>query len=109
MDMIDMHDPLRVAGEPDESRVLLSGRFEQDGHVITLIEMRLYNEGADGELGTRWLITSYVRTEADSVEMIYSEGHLGEDPLRRAAEFLAGSLGVSGLVTRSIIALAGGR
>ncbi|MDH3696441.1 MAG: hypothetical protein OEQ15_03905 [Nitrosopumilus sp.] len=106
MNIIDLHDPLRVDKIPDEVEVLLSsGNFIQDNFVISKVELRLYTERTDEKLGNFSLITSFVETNQGSVEMIYDEGFRGENPLLRASEFLTSNLGISGLVLRSIITL----
>ena len=106
MNIIDLHDPLRVDKIPDEVEVLLSsGNFTQDNFVISKVELRLYTERTDEKLGNFSLITSFVETNQGSVEMIYDEGFRGENPLLRASEFLTSNLGISGLVLRSIIIL----
>jgi len=106
MNIIDLHDPLRVDKIPDEVEVLLSsGEFTQDNFVISKVELRLYTERTDEKLGVFSLITSFVETNRGSVEMIYDEGFRGENPLLRASEFLISNLGISGLVLRSIITL----
>ncbi|MDH3855042.1 MAG: hypothetical protein OES27_02860, partial [Nitrosopumilus sp.] len=103
MNIIDLHDPLRVDKIPDEVEVLLSsGNFIQDNFVISKVELRLYTERTDEKLGNFSLITSFVETNQGSVEMIYDEGFRGENPLLRASEFLTSNLGISGLVLRSI-------
>ena len=103
--VIDMPDPGRVAGGPDETRVLLSGSYDHGGSTVRRAELRLYREGADASLGPYSLITSYVETDAGSVEMIYDEGYRGGSALEDAARFVSGCLGVSGLVERSLLAL----
>ena len=106
MNIIDLHDPLRVNKIPDEVEVLLSsGNFIQDNFVISKVELRLYTERTDEKLGNFSLITSFVETDQGSVEMIYDEGFRGKNPLLRASEFLTSNLGISGLVLRSIITL----
>ena len=106
MNIIDLHNPLRVDKIPDEVEVLLSsGNFTQDNFIISKVELRLYTERTDGKLGNFSLITSFVETNQGSVEMIYDEGFRGENPLLRASEFLTSNLGISGLVLRSIITL----
>ena len=106
MNIIDLHDPLRVDKIPDDVQVLLSsGNFIQDDFIISKVELRLYIERSDEKLGNFSLITSFVETTQGSVEMIYDEGFRGENPLLRASEFLTSNLGISGLVLRSIIAL----
>ena len=106
MIIVDLHDPRRVNRTPDDVKVLLSsGNFTQDDFVISKVELRLYNERTDEKLGVYSLITSFVETNKGSVEMIYDEGFRGEGPLLRAAEFLTSSLGISGMILRSIISL----
>ncbi len=106
MIIVDLHDPQRVNKTPDGVEVLLSsGNFVQDGFTISKVELRLYNERTDEKLGIYSLITSFVETDKGSVEMIYDEGFRGEESLLRAAEFLTSTLGISGLVLRSIISL----
>lgn len=104
--IIDLHDPQRVNKTPDDVQVLFSsGNFIQDEFKISRVELRLYNEKNDEKLGVYSLITSFVETDKGSIEMIYDEGFRGNDPLRRAAEFLTSNLGISGLILRSIISL----
>ena len=106
MIIVDLYDPQRVNKTPDGVEVLLSsGNFVQDGFTISKVELRLYNERTDEKLGVYSLITSFVETDKGSVEMIYDEGFRGEESLLRAAEFLTSTLGISGLVLRSIISL----
>jgi hypothetical protein len=106
MNIVDLHDPTRVDGTPDTVEILFSsGNFTQDEFKISKVELRLYVERIDDELGAFSLITSYVETDSGSVEMIYDEGFRGEHSLKRASEFLISNLGISGLILRSIIAL----
>ena len=106
MNIVDLHDPKRVDKIPDDVEVLLSdGNFIQDEFKISRVELRLYNEKTDNQLGIFSLITSFVETDRGSVEMIYDEGFRGENSLLRASEFLKSNLGISGLILRSVIAL----
>jgi len=106
MNIVDLHDPKRVDRTPDTVNILFSsGNFNQDEFKISKVELRLYVERIDDELGAFSLITSYVETDSGSVEMIYDEGFRGEHSLKRASEFLISNLGISGLILRSIIAL----
>ncbi|RNJ78588.1 MAG: hypothetical protein EB829_04420 [Nitrosopumilus sp. H8] len=103
--MIDLQDPGRIKGGPDDTRVLLSGSFVHDGLCVSQVELRLYKERTDKKLGLFSLITSYVETDSGPIEMLYDEGFRGESALEDAAVFVAENLGVSGLVLRSAIAL----
>ncbi len=109
MHLVDVPRPGRVDREPDATEVLLgSGALRERGLVVSRVELRLYEEGADEDLGPYSLITSFVDTDRGSVEMVYDEGFRGPDALGRAARFVASSLGLSALVLRSVIALEGG-
>ena len=106
MDIIDLHDTSRVDKNPNETKFLLqNGNFIQDEFETSDIELRLYLEKIDQKLGAYSLITSFVRTNKGTIEMIYDEGFLGEDALSRAFTFLTTNLGLSGLVLRSIISI----
>ena len=106
MEIIDLHDPSRVNQNPDDVQNLLeSGNFIQDEFKIFRIELRLYKEKIDDKLGIYSLITSFVQTDKGTIEMIYDEGFLGDDPLSRAFTFLTTNLGLSALVLRSIISI----
>jgi hypothetical protein len=106
MDIIDLHDPQRINRKPDGAEVLFSsGDFVDQGFSIRKVELRLYLEKTDKELGPYSLITSFVETDKGSVEMIYDEGFRGKDSLNRTVQFLVSNLGISGLILRSIITL----
>lgn len=106
MKVIDLDNPERVNRIPNETNTILSsGKFIHHGVTVRKIELRLYVEKTDDNLGNYSLITSFVDTDIGSIEMIYDEGFRGNNALERAATFLISTLGVSGLVLRSIIAL----
>ena len=106
MKFVDMHDPSRVNELPSQVQVLFSGgTFIQDEFTITRVEMRLYVERHDDNLGDYSLITSFVETENDSIEMIYDEGFRGVNSLERTVQFLTSNLGISGLILRSKISM----
>lgn len=106
MNIVDLHDPKRVDKTPDAIEILFSsGNFVQDDFKISKVELRLYSEQTDEKLGIFSLITSFVETDRGSIEMIYDEGFRGENSLLRATEFLKSTLGISGLILRSIITL----
>ena len=106
MKIIDLYDPSRVDKIPDCIEVLFfSGDFVQDEYKISKVELRLYIERTDEKLGDYSLITSFVDTDKDSIEMIYDEGFRGDDSLSRAKDFLISNLGISGLILRSVIAM----
>ena len=106
MNIIDMYDPERVSREPDSIEVLFkSSNYDHEGFSVKRVELRHYIEKKDVSLGPYSLITSYVETDKGSVEMIYDEGFRGEDSLSRTVQFLVSTLGISGLILRSIITL----
>jgi len=108
MDIIDLHDPNRVNRNPDDVKILLeNGNFVQDEFSISQIELRFYQEKIDEKLGPYSLITSFVKTNRGTIEMIYDEGFLGSDALSRAYGFLTTNLGLSALVLRSVISIRG--
>ena len=108
MDIIDLHDPSRVNRNPDDVKILLdNGNFVQDEFTISQIELRFYQEKIDEKLGPYSLITSFVKTNRGTIEMIYDEGFLGSDALSRAYGFLTTNLGLSALVLRSVISIRG--
>ena len=106
MKIVDIADPGRVNRRPDAIIPLLeSGNYSEQGFIIRKIELRLYIEKTDPNLGQYSLITSLVDTDKGQVEMIYDEGYRGENSLRRAADFVLNNLGLSGIILRSVIAL----
>ena len=108
MDIIDLHDPSRVNRSPDDVKILLdNGNFVQDEFTISQIELRFYQEKIDEKLGPYSLITSFVKTNRGTIEMLYDEGFLGSDALSRAFGFLTTNLGLSALVLRSVISIRG--
>ena len=108
MDIIDLHDPSRVNRNHDDVKILLdNGDFVQDEFTISQIELRFYQEKIDEKLGPYSLITSFVKTNRGTIEMIYDEGFLGSDALSRAFGFLTTNLGLSALVLRSVISIRG--
>ena len=98
-------DQNRIDKSPDATSVIVSDNLVQGENTIHRVELRLYIEDTDIKRGTYYLITSFVDTDLGSVEMIYEEGFLGQDPLGRATRFLTSTLGISSLVLRSLISL----
>jgi len=106
MKVIDVYNPQRINRKPDAVEILFSsGNFIDQGFLIHKVELRLYLEKIDKNLGPYSLITSFVETDKGSVEMIYDEGFRGKDSLNRTVLFLISNLGISGLILRSIITL----
>ncbi|HEY7366907.1 MAG TPA: hypothetical protein VH562_00400 [Nitrosopumilaceae archaeon] len=106
MKIIDVPNPDRVNRIPDQSVTLFSGQdYSDHGFRIQKIELRLFVEKTDENLGPYSLITSFVDTDKGSIEMIYDEGYRGINPLESVKELLVKNLGISGLILRSIITL----
>jgi len=106
MKIIDIPNPNRVNRTPNQSVTLFSGQdYSVHGFRIQKVELRLFVEKTDEELGPYSLITSFVDTDKGSIEMIYDEGYRGINPLESAKELLVKNLGISGLILRSIITL----
>jgi len=105
MKIIDMPNPQRVNRKPDKTLILSSGNFSDQGFLINKVELKLYLEKRDKTNRSYSLITSNVETDKGSVEMIYDEGYRGMNALEEAADFVTKNLGLSGLITRSIISL----
>jgi len=106
MKIIDISDPKRINRLPDSSLTIFSGEnFSENGFTIKKVELRLFIEKTDEKLGPYSLITSLVDTDKGSIEMVYLEGYHGKNPLESSKDFLVSTLGISGLILRSIIAL----
>lgn len=97
--------PGRIKGRPFQSRVLLSGRQQNQGFTITKLEMRRYVERTDKELGDYSLLTVVVETDRGAVEMKYDEGFRGPDALESAATMLTRYVGLSALINRALLEL----
>lgn len=106
MKVIDVIDPQRVRRIPDKTIVLLSsGNYVEQGVIIKRVQLCLYVQKTDVERGPYSLITSVVETDKGEIEMTYYEGYRGKNALEEAATFLTSTLGLSGLILRSVIQL----
>ena len=106
MKVVDIQNSERVNKEPDKTiDIVSSGDFTEQGFIIQKIQLRQYVEKTDDKLGPYSLITSEIKTDKGSIEMLYDEGFRGIDALDRSSKFLTENLGISGLILRSIIAL----
>jgi hypothetical protein len=97
--------PDRIERGPDSSTVLFHGSMQNQGYVVTRIELRQYLERSDGKLGDYSLITALVETDRGSVEMKYDEGFRGSDALESAATLLKQYVGLASLINRALIEL----
>ena len=105
MKIIDILNPDRVNRTPDQFVTIFSEQnYSEYGFKIQKVELRLFVEKIDKDLGPYSLITSFVDTDKSSIEMIYDEGYRGINSLESAKEFLVKNLGISGLILRSVIA-----
>ncbi len=106
MKIIDISEPKRINRLPDSTLTIFSEEnFSEHGYKIKKVELRLFIEKNDEKLGPYSLITSLVDTDKGSIEMVYEEGFHGKNPLERSKDFLVSTLGISGLILRSTIAL----
>ncbi len=106
MQFILVTPPNRVQKKPDRSiRLISNGNISENGFKLKTLEIRYYLERTDEKLGPYCLITSYLETEKDSMEMTYDEGYRGIEPLESTVKFLVELLGLSGLILRLTIAL----
>ncbi len=104
--IVDVVDPKRIDRPPDKTIVLMSsGNFMERGHVVKNIHLNLYVQKRDPKLGSYSLLTAYVETDKDSIEITYDEGYRGENALEETAAFLTSHLGISSLILRSMIQL----
>lgn len=106
MKIIDLPNPERVNRLPDSSTIIFSRKnYSKHGFKIKKAELRLFIEKIDKNLGPYSLITAFIDTDKGSIEMLYEEGYQGINSLERSKDFLVTSLGISGLILRSVIAL----
>jgi len=97
----DIPDPSRIDKIPDESQEIFSSEnFTEEGLVIKKIEMRLYIEKEN-----KCIITVFLQTDKGEVEMLYNEMKYEENALPNLTKFLTNQLGISSIITRTIIFL----
>ncbi len=100
-------EPERTSRPPDGSKVIMDTEMQNQGFVISRIELRRYIERADEQLGDYSLLTVLVETDRGSVEMKYDEGFRGPDALESAATMLTRYVGLASLINRALIELQG--
>ena len=106
MKIIDVAEPSKIDCEPDKIITLIqNGNLVQDEFKIQTVELRSYKQHTDEKLGIFTIITAYVKTDKGSIEILYDEGHRGDDALNESANMLIQNLGLSGLILRSLISL----
>ena len=89
MKIIDISNPERINRKPDDISVILSkGNFSEQGFLIKKIELKLYTEKVDENLGPYSLITANIETDKGNIEMLYDEGFQGKNALENATEFV---------------------
>ena len=106
MKFVDVPDSKRIERDPDNRNVVFSdGKITQDDVEIKKIELLEYKINTDQNLGTYSIITALVDTDQGLIEILYDEGHRGDDALNDSANMLIQNLGLSGLILRSLISL----
>ena len=103
MKLVCVIDPKRLDKIPDKTIVLLSSRHIIDqGYEVKRIELRLYLQKFDKKSEQYSIITTYVETDSDSVEMIFEEGYKGNNALEEAAAYITSHLTIQNILLRSI-------
>ena len=106
MKFIDIPDSKRIECDPDNRTVIFTnGKIQQDNVEISQIELLQYKIKIDEALGEYSIITALVDTTQGTIEILYDEGHRGDDALNESANMLIQNLGLSGLILRSLISL----
>ena len=106
MKIIDIAEPSKVDREPDQTISLIqNGNLVEDGFKIQTVEMRSYKQHTDKKLGVFTIITAYIQTDNDSIEILYDEGYRGQNALDDSVKFLTQNLGLSSLILRCILSL----
>jgi hypothetical protein len=106
MKIIDVGEPSKINRKPDQTITLIQdGNSVQDGFQIRKVEMRSYKQNVDKNLGTFTILTAYIETDKDSIEILYDEGYRGETALDDSVKFLTENLGLSSLILRCTISL----
>ena len=106
MKFVDVPDSKRIEREPDNRNVIFSdGKITQDDVEIKQIELLEYKINTDQNLGTYSIITALVDTDQGQIEILYDQGHRGDNALNDSTNMLIQNLGLSGLILRSLISL----
>jgi hypothetical protein len=96
----------RIKRNPDKSVVLLTNvKIENQGYIIEHIEIRQYIEKSDPTLGSYSLLTIFIKTNNDIVEMKYDEGFRGDNAIDSAVTMLKQYVGFASLINRILIEL----
>jgi len=106
MKFVDIPDSKRIEHEPDDHiTIFADGKIKQDGIEINQIDLLLYKIKNDPNLGEYSIITALIDTDHGQIEILYDEGYRGSNALKDSADMLIQNLGLSGLITRSLISL----
>jgi len=96
----------RIKCNPDKSVVLLTNvKIENQGYIIEHLEIRQYIEKSDPTLGSYSLLTIFIKTNNDIVEMKYDEGFRGDNAIDSAVTMLKQYVGFASLINRALIEL----
>ena len=72
MKIIDVAEPDRINKKPDKIiQIVQNAKIVQEGFQIQAIELRLYTQHTDKNLGVFSVITAFVQTNKGSIEMLY--------------------------------------
>jgi hypothetical protein len=96
----------RIKRNPDKSTILLTNvKVENQGYTIEHIEIRQYVEKIDPKLGPYSLLTIFIKTNKDIIEMKYDEGFRGNNAIDSAVTMLKQYVGFAPLINRVLIEL----
>ncbi|NOJ27457.1 MAG: hypothetical protein DA330_05540 [Nitrososphaera sp.] len=96
--------PGRIKAPAVKKKTLLAG-MENQGFMISKMELRQYIERTDKQLGDYSLLTVYLETDKGNVEMKYDEGFRGQDAFESAVVLLTQYAGLASLINRALIEL----
>lgn len=96
--------PGRIKAPAVKKKTLLAG-MENQGFMISKMELRQYIERTDKQLGDYSLLTVYLETDKGNVEMKYDEGFRGQDAFESAVVLLTHYAGLASLINRALIEL----
>jgi hypothetical protein len=109
MKYVDVQSSEYIDKTPSDKTIPIftSNKFQQEEFIITDVLLHQYITRHDPNLGPYSIITSHIITNKGELEMLYDQGFRGKDALEKTADFITSTLGISGIILRSIISLRG--
>lgn len=101
MHLLDVIDRSRIDRIPDKTiRLLSSAKYQELGHTVLHIELRLYyTKTKDGPYS---IVTIFVETDKGTIEKILSEGYLGTHAIEEEMAYITSHLVISELILNSV-------